>query len=141
MASKFWFDQEKDWKFYYDEGKSYLKTCKKLLIKRGPFDNEFIYNLSILAGERLVLGTLLSYDYIPASSSLLGMLKEAEEKFTVDNNLFDGAKYIYKFQPFCSLEVEDFKIPDDSEIKKVVDYFLSIENLCEKNLYSSAMVK
>ncbi len=138
MAVFHWQDQDKDWKFYYDEGKSYLKTCKKLIVNRGPFDNEFLYNLSILAGERLVLGMLLSYDYIPASTSLAGMLQEGKEYYTLKDEVIEGNRFLNKFQTFCSLEVVPFTAPKDEEMKKIVDYIIKIDEFCDENLNKEA---
>ncbi|WP_066627674.1 hypothetical protein [Labilibacter marinus] len=131
---KYWQDVDKDWKFYYDEGKSYFNTCQKLIKKRGSFDNEFIYNLSVLAGERLALGMLLSYDYIPAATSLSGMLREGEEHYKLDAEILQGARFLNKFQTFCSLEVIPFTPPNDSELEKIVDYIGIIEGFCDQNI-------
>ena len=132
--SKFWFDVEKDWKFYYDEGKSYLNTCNKLIVKRGPFDNEFIYNLSVLAGERLALGMLMSYDHIPASTSLSGMLQEGNEFYELSDEIKEGARFLNKFQTFCSLEVIPFTPPTDEELESIVTFIDKIGEFCESNL-------
>ncbi len=134
MSTFHWQDQDKDWKFYYEEGKSYLNTCKKLIINRGSFDNEFLYNLSVLAGERLVLGMLLSYDYIPASTSLSGMLQEGKDYYTLNDNLLKGSRFLNKFQTFCSLEVVPFVAPQDDEMTQIVDYIIAIETFCDANL-------
>ncbi len=140
MATFHWQDQEKDWKFYYDEGKSYLNTCKKLIVNRGPFDNEFLYNLSVLAGERLVLGLLLSYDYIPASTSLSGMLQEGKDYYTLNDELKEGSRFLNKFQTFCSLEVVPFVAPKDEEMTKIVDFIKVIEVFCDANLNKEAVL-
>lgn len=134
MDVKHWQDIKKDWKFYFNEGKSYLDTCKKLIIKRGTFDNEFLYNLSILAGERLVLGTLLSYDYIPSSTSLAGMLNEGKSFYELNEELSKGSRLINKFQQFCSLEVVTLTVPDDTELEKIINYMVAIESFCDNNL-------
>jgi len=140
MDVKHWQDTEKDWNFYYKEGKSYLNTCKKLIKKRGVFDNEFIYNLSVLAGERLVLGLLLSYDYIPAATSLSGMLQEGKSFYSLQDDLLKGARFINKFQFFCSLEVVPLTVPKDDELEKIVDYIQIVETFCEENLNKEAVL-
>ncbi len=139
MAVFHWQDQEKDWKFYYDEGKSYINTCNKLIVDRGPFDNEFLYNLAVLAGERLVLGMLLSYDYIPASTSLSGMLQEGKEYYTLNDEIKEGNRFLNKFQTFCSLEVVPFTPPEDKEMEKIISFIGVIEEFCDKNLNKQAV--
>ncbi len=141
MDVKHWQDSEKDWKFYYDEGISYLNTCKKLIIKRGSFDNEFIYNLAVLAGERLALGLLLSYDYIPSATSLSGMLQEGKEFYTLDDELLKGARFINKFQFFCSLEVVPLTVPNDEELSSIVNYIQTIYDFSEQNLNEKVVVE
>lgn len=131
---KFWQDTEKNWKFYFEEGKSFLTTCNKLLQKRGPFDNEFIYNLSVMAGERLALGLLLSYNYIPSATSLSGILQEGKEFYELDTELLKGARYINKFQFFCSLEVVPLTIPNDEELNQIVNYINTIKEFCASKL-------
>ncbi len=131
---KHWQDEEKDWKFYFDEGKSYLNTCNKLIKKRGPFDNEFVYNLSVLAGERLALGMMLSHDYIPASTSLSGMLQEGKEFYKLSDDVLKGARFLNKFQTFCSLEVIPFTPPNDEELEQIVSYINIVDDFCSNNL-------
>lgn len=134
MDVKHWQDEQKDWKTYYDEGKSYLKTCQKLIIKRGAFDNEFIYHLAVLAGERLALGLLLSYDWIPSSTSLSGMLQEGRDLYTFDKSLLEGARLINKFQNFCALDVAPLTVPEDEELEKIVKYIEQVDTFCDANL-------
>lgn len=131
---KFWQDTEKDWKFYFDEGKSYLATCKKLIQKKGCFDNEFIYNLSVLAGERLALGLLLSYNHIPSATSLSGILQEGKGFYELDTELLNGARFINKFQFFCSLEVVPLTVPNDEELTQIVNYINTLEEFCTSKL-------
>jgi len=138
--TKFWQDQEKDWKFYFDEGKSYLKTCNKLINKKGVFDNEFIYNLAVLAGERITLGMLLSYNYIPASTSLSGMLKEGKELYPLATELIVGARIINRFQAFCSLDVVPLTAPKDDELIEVVKYINSVDAFCSEHLNQEVSV-
>lgn len=141
MAStKFWQDQQKDWKFYFDEGKSYLNTCNKLIKKKGVFDNEFIYNLAVLAGERLALGMLLSYDYIPASTSLSGMLKEGKDFYPLAPELITGARIINRFQAFCSLDVVPLTVPDNKELAEVISYINEVDTFCDKHLNAELLV-
>ncbi|GAF03195.1 hypothetical protein [Saccharicrinis fermentans] len=132
--TKFWQDVRKDWQFYFDEGKSYLNTCKKLIVNPKSFDNEFIYNLAVLAGERLVLGMLLSYDYIPSSTSLSGMLQEGKEFYQLDEDILEGARFLNKFQTFCSLEVIPFTPPDQQELESIVKYIVLIAQFSTNNL-------
>ncbi len=131
---KFWQDEEKTWDFYYKEGLSYLKTCKSISVNKKKFDNEFIYNLAVLAGERLVLGLLLSYDYIPSATSLSGMIQEGKEFYEYDDSILEGARFVNKFQFFCSLEVVPLKVPNDEEILKLVGYMETIQAFTDKNL-------
>lgn len=140
MDAKHWQDIEKDWKFYFDEGKSYLDTCKKLIMNKASFDNEFIYNLSILGGERLVLGTLLSYNYIPSSSSLSGMLEEGKSYYDLKKELLEGASYLNQFQQFCSLEVVPLIVPNDKELKTIIEYMTTVEIFCDKNINTEAVL-
>ncbi|MGQ1786728.1 MULTISPECIES: hypothetical protein [unclassified Saccharicrinis] len=137
---KFWQDAEKDWKFYFDEGKSYLNTCEKLIVNRGPFDNEFLYNLAVLAGERLALGMLLSYDYIPASTSLSGMLQEGNEFYELSEDITKGARFMNKFQTFCSLEVVPFTPPTDEELESIVNFISKVGRFCTNNLNKTVPV-
>lgn len=138
--TKFWQDQEKDWKFYFDEGKSYLNTCNKLINKKGVFDNEFIYNLAVLAGERLTLGMLLSYNYIPASTSLAGMLKEGKELYPLAPELIVGARIINRFQAFCSLDVVPLTAPKDDELVEVVEYINLVDAFCTQYIKQEVIV-
>lgn len=127
-------DVVKDWKFYYDEGKSFLSTCSKLTQRKGLFNNEFIYNLAVLAGERIALGLLLSYNYIPSATSLSGMLQEGKSMYDLDESLLKGARFINKFQFFCSLEVVPLTVPNDQELNQIVDYVQSIDQFALANL-------
>ncbi len=140
MEIRHWQDQEKDWKFYYDEGKSYLNTCNRLIKNKGIFDNEFIYNLAVLAGERLALGMLLSYDYIPASTSLTGMLKEGQDLYPLAKELIAGARIVNRFQVFCSLDVVPVTVPNDEELVEVVKYINQVDVFCEAHLNSEIAV-
>lgn len=140
MELKHWQDVEKDWKFYFDEGKSYFDTCQKLSVKKGVFDNEFIFNLSVLAGERLLLGLLLSYDYIPSSTSLGGMLQEGKSLFKLNDELLEGAQYIYSFQAFCSLDVAPLTVPNDEELTSIINYIRKIAAFSEENISKKVRV-
>ncbi len=139
MDVKHWQDEEKDWNFYYNEGKSYLGTCQRLIINRGAFDNEFIYHLAVLAGERLALGLLLSYDWIPSSTSLSGMLQEGRDFYTFDKSLLEGARLINKFQNFCALDVAPLTVPENEELEKIVKYIEKVEVFCDANLNKKAV--
>lgn len=134
QETKNWQDVDKTWDFYYREGESYLKTCQSLLKDKKTFDNEFIYNLAVLAGERLVLGLLLSYNYIPSATSLSGMIQEGKQFYKYDESLLTGARFINKFQFFCSLEVVPLTVPNDEEISKLVGYMEDIEVFSRNNL-------
>lgn len=132
-------DVVKDWKFYYEEGKSFLSTCIKLTQKKGLFDNEFIYNLAVLSGERIALGLLLSYNYLPSATSLSGMLQEGKSLYQLDESLLKGARFINKFQFFCSLDVVPLTVPNDEELNQIVDYVRSIDQFAQANLNANVL--
>ena len=138
---KNWQDEEKDWSFYYAEGESYLKTCKGLVGNKKKFDNEFLYHLAVLAGERLILGLLMSYDYIPAATSLTGMVIEGKSFYKYNDELLKGGRLINKFQNFCSLDVVALTVPNDEEMFKIVDYINSLYVFSKENLNKEVLLR
>ena len=66
----------------------------------------------------------VSYNYIPSATSLSGMIQEGKQFYKYDESLLTGARFINKFQFFCSLEVVPLTVPNDEEISKLVGYIV-----------------
>ena len=62
------------------------------------------------------------------------MIQEGKEFYEYDDSILEGARFVNKFQFFCSLEVVPLKVPNDEEILKLVGYMETIQAFTDKNL-------
>lgn len=131
---------EKDWKYYYEEGIDYAKAAKDSVTNKEKFNNEIVYNVASLAIEKLFVSIFLFHKKLPESGTIEGIANELAEFVPVGLRFMDEILFLSEFNYYCSLEVEDPRVPDDNQIMRIVKFIDDVVEVANKNTAAEAVV-
>ena len=131
---------EKDWKYYYDEGLKFGVTARRSIEKKNKFNNELLYNVASLSIERLFLSIFLYHNKLPQLDTIGGMARELCDFVVVDRGFMDEVRFISRFNYYCSLEFEAPRIPDDTQILRIVDFINDVIEFTNRRIYTEVAV-
>lgn len=119
-----------------DEGLAYLGQLHGINIEESKLGAEVLYNMVCLGIEAVFTGILLKYDCVIDHSNIFRLLRELDQREDVP--LFDAwmktAKYMARFQSYCSLEVIKVKIPNKDELKEMFEFGYGVETYAKECL-------
>lgn len=104
------------------EGISYLEKLDKINPETSKLGSEVIYNFVSLGVESVLTGVLMDYNKMVDHSGILMMLRELQTVEEVELSWIDAARFMNKFQSYCSLEPIPVKIPTNLDLVKIIDF-------------------
>lgn len=104
------------------EGISYLEKLDKIDPKTSKLGSEVIYNFVSLGIESVLTGVLMNYNKMVDHSGILMLLRELQTVEEVDLSWIETARFMNKFQSYCSLEPMPVKIPTNLDLVKIIDF-------------------
>ncbi len=109
------------------EGLNYLKKTSKIDAATTKLGAEVVYNMVSLGIEAVLTHVLMSYDKIVDHSGISMMLRELESVEEVPEEWKSSARFMNKFQSYCSLEPIPAKVPDVEQLVKIIGFGKMIE--------------
>lgn len=131
---------EKDWRYYFDEGLKFADTARGAVEMKKKFNNELVYNVASLSIERLFLSIFLYHNKIPQLDTIGGMARELCDFVVVDRGFMDEVRFISRFNYYCSLEFEAPRIPDDTQIGRIVDFINDVIDFSSRQIHCEMAV-
>jgi len=116
------------------EGLNYLKKTSKIDPKTTKLGAEVVYNMVSLGIEAVLTHVLMSYDKMVDHSGISMMLRELESVETVPEDWKAAARFMNKFQSYCSLEPIPAKVPNADELEKILAFGRQIETYALEKL-------
>jgi hypothetical protein len=120
--------ENSDWYDHVVAGIQYLKTAKKGESRPEVFTNELTYNLIALAIEKLLVGLSLYHGKIPQHHRLDSLVQAVVKIEPMEDNLVENIKALDDYQNLCSLEVYHLPIPNDLEIRSMLEIAKRVEH-------------
>ncbi len=112
----------------YKDGAGYLKTLEKHLNQPSRFDNNLLFNISIMSFEKLFAALLAYYETEAIHHTPVSMYREAN---TYDKGLtpemMDTARLIQSFESICSFDSKGYTTPTDEELRTIITGLISIK--------------
>lgn len=118
-----------------EEGEGYLKTLEKYLHKPSRFDDELLFNMTVLCFEKLLVALQAHYEEMPQNHVPLALFKDAQ---TLDGGLTPEMektmKRIQSHESICSFENKGYKVPDSNELKEIISGLVVIKDYVSKRI-------
>jgi len=119
-----------------NEGLSYLNKLDKMDPYESKLGSEVLYNFVSLGIEAVLTAVLMSYNKMVDHSGISGMLRELAKVEKVDQHWIDTARFMNRFQSYCSLEPIPVKIPTKDELVRIIEFGKSVEIYAKRKLDS-----
>ena len=126
--------ENSDWYDYVVAGIKYLKTAVKGRNRPSVFTNELTYNLITLAVEKLLVGLSLHHGNPPEHHRLDGLVNTVTQIEPMDADLIKKVEGIDSYQDLCSLEVYSRPVPNDMEIKAMLEIAKEVERFVKQSI-------
>lgn len=110
-----------------NEGLKYLKKTSTINPVSTKLGAEVVYNMVSLGIEAVLTHVLMSYDKMVDHSGISMMLRELESVEEVPEDWKTSARFMNKFQSYCSLEPIPAKVPDAEQLGKILDFGKMVE--------------
>ena len=109
------------------EGLSYLEKTHGIDPSKSKLGAEVLYNMVSLGIESVLTHVLMGYDKMVDHSGIFFMLKELSKVEEVNPEWEVRARYMGRFQSYCSLEPIPVKIPTHDELLDIIKFGMSVE--------------
>jgi hypothetical protein len=109
------------------EGLDYLSKLEKIDPATSKLGSEVIYNFVSLGIESVLTAVLMAHNKMVDHSGISKMLRELETVEAVDKAWMETARFMNRFQSYCSLEPIPVKIPNNEELMKIINFGKSVE--------------
>ena len=115
--------------------KSYLSTLEHSLGRSSRFNNDLLYNIAVMAMEKLFVALLARYDWNATHHMPVALYKEALQFETeMTDNMKATSILVGKFEAICSLDGFGYKTPTNDELHSMMTGMKEIELLVEKRI-------
>lgn len=109
------------------EGLDYLSKLENMDPKKSKLGSEVLYNFVSLGIESVLTAVLMDYNKMVDHSGISHMLRELETVEPVKANWKEVARFMNRFQSYCSLEPIPVKIPNHEELARIIDFGIDVE--------------
>nr|WP_321480338.1 hypothetical protein [uncultured Bacteroides sp.] len=124
------------------EAKGFMKPLKGHLTKKSRFDNNLLFNMSVMSFEKMFVALLAYYEIEALNHTPLALFKEAQE---IDNGLTDGmkqtAKLIASHESICSLDDKGYTTPNDDELRQIIEGLVKIIDFITERIETEEIIK
>ncbi|WP_321331981.1 hypothetical protein [uncultured Bacteroides sp.] len=139
MKESYWDDHAKA---LLAEAKGFMKPLKGHLNKPSRFDNNLLFNLSVMSFEKMFLALLAYYEVEALNHTPLALFKEAGD---IDNGLTgemkQTAKLIASHESICSLDDKGYTTPTNEELKLIITGLSDILNFIDERIEAKETVE
>jgi hypothetical protein len=126
--------ENSDWYDYVVAGIKYLKTAVNGQSRPNIFTNELTYNLITLSIEKFLVGLSLHFGEMPQHHRLDGLVESVAQLEPMDGELIKNVQAIDNYSDLCSLEVYSRPIPNDMEIKAMLEVAKAVEVFVKQSI-------
>ena len=120
-----------DWQEFLREGNQFLATASNAFtLQREVFTAEILYNLVAMAIEKLIMALLMNSGNLPYNHTMHDLVESMEEFLPgCLVGLGDEIKALDAFQEICEIDNYTIKIPDTSEVAKMLELAKKVQAL------------
>ncbi len=126
MIEQYWKDQASQ---FLSEGEGFVKILERSLSRTSRFNNDLLFNLSVLSFEKMFVALLSYYGVEATHHAPLALYREAQG---VDSSLTDNmkqtARLIASHESICSLDDKGYSTPTDDELGKIIIGLIEIRD-------------
>ena len=113
----------------YKDGSGYLKILERHLVRSSRFDNNLLFNMSIMAFEKLFAALLAHYETEAIHHTPVAMYREANEYDEgLTTEMMDTARLVQSFESICSFDSKGYTTPTDEELRQIIIGLMSIRD-------------
>ncbi|MFV0397853.1 MAG: hypothetical protein ACK5JU_07530 [Bacteroidales bacterium] len=132
MIEQYWKDQAFQ---FLSEGEGFVKILERSLSRTSRFNNDLLFNLSVMSFEKLFVALLSYYGIEATHHAPLALYREAQ---AVDSSLTDNmkqtARLIASHESICSLDDKGYSTPTDDELGKIIIGLIEIRDYVSKKV-------
>lgn len=118
------------------EGLDYLSKLKNVNPATSKLGPEVLYNFVSLGIESVLTAVLMDHNKMVDHSGISHMLRELESVEPVKEEWKEIARYMNRFQSYCSLEPIPVKIPNIEELSRIIDFGIDVAEYANAKLVS-----
>ncbi len=108
------------------EGIAYLEKLKGVDPSKSKLGAEVLYNFICLGIESVLTAVLMENGKVVDHSGIGNLIRELKNVEEVDPMWVDTARYMNRFNSYCSMEPIAAKIPNNDELKQFIVFGLSV---------------
>ncbi|MFA6872583.1 MAG: hypothetical protein WCQ86_01165 [Bacteroidaceae bacterium] len=132
INENYWEDHAKT---IFAEATGFMKPLERHLATPSRFDNNLLFNLSVLSFEKMFVALLAYYEIEALNHTPLALFKEAHD---IDQGLTEEMKQttrlIAAHESICSLDDKGYTIPTDEELRQIITGLLEIYSFIAKRI-------
>ena len=117
-----------------NEGLAYLTKLDKMNPHESKLGSEVLYNFVSLGIEAVLTAVLMNHNKMVDHSGISRMLRELAKVEEVDESWIETARFMNRFQSYCSLEPIPVKVPSKDELVRIIEFGKSVELYAKKML-------
>ena len=111
----------------FAEATGIMKPLERHLTISSRFDNNLLFNLSVMSFEKMFVTLLAYYEIEALNHTPLALFKEAHD---IDQGLTEEMKQttrlIASHESICSLDDKGYTTPTDNELRQIINGLLEI---------------
>ncbi len=105
-----------------NEGLAYLRKVSKIKPSESPLANDTIYNIVCLGLETSLTALLFKYKEAIDHGSVSSLIRSLGKFEDIPENWISEARFLNKFNTYCSLDIVESKIPTDEETARMIAF-------------------
>lgn len=119
-----------DWQEYLRDGQQFLRTAVGAYDKRRKaFNAEAIYNITAMAVEKFIMAFLMKNGDLAENHTMADLATALERHTGPLPNLRRKLLFLDSFQDICDPEEYHYIIPDEQQVRTILDIGLEIQQL------------
>lgn len=119
-----------------NEGIAYLAKLDKMDPHESKLGSEVLYNFVSLGIEAVLTAVLMNHNKMVDHSGISRMLRELAKVEEVDDSWIETARFMNRFQSYCSLEPIPVQVPTKEELVRIIEFGKSVELYAKRKLDS-----
>ena len=127
-----------EWKKYFDDGDSYLKTATKGRQNQTKFNPIMIYNITTMAIEKFFMAFFLYNHKMPTNHTMQDLADSIKEFIPMESSLYDDLVRLDTYLDICSLGAFNAKELTNTELDFGLAVAQRAKGFIEKQLPASA---
>jgi len=118
-----------------EEGLGYMKTLKRYLTKPSRFDDELLFNMTVICYEKFLTALITHYNEMPLSHEPSALFEEAQKQDGgLTKEMGETMNQIKSHESICSFENKGYKVPTSKKLKEIISGLIPIEQYISKKV-------